>query len=442
MKTNWIVTGRLMVDIPLAEFSANVPLPNAEVNISARKFGNNIWNSWGKVRTDSEGRFTLTKEKNNDKRQFKIEVKFEDDELGVYGDELGGLLSTIRFSAKWILAHQDGGGVSRGAGTTELFDITFSDNSSSSTAPERSEFDNVRNAALWHIYKKIIRFMSDGGVPFTSKVHVKYPHEGVKKDIEETSFADPFNKMIFIIKNSARDQFTLNIIIHELMHIWMYGHCSGEFRMATQGLVNRGTHDARQNKTFVAFQEGFAEWAKNRLLDLVFAQTTPINSYGYPDNGLPLLRSKLVSIGASSLAEMPHYEEVWNSIFNFFTVGNLHELDLNTNSIADEVHAERSNIQPPIIICHPPNIGFTGLLKIFLKDKDKGHRDYIEENEMDLENFLTRLCDMSVPNKNKKEELKALLDPTADGLPSGLFCGPAIFSGKTNRKMATEKISN
>jgi hypothetical protein len=422
MKTNWTVTGRLMVDIPLPEFTAALPLSNVEVNVSARKFGNNLWNSWDKVRTDADGRFTVSNEKDRDGRQFKIEVKFEDGDLAVYGDEAGGLVTTAGLRCRWLLIHQDGGGTQRNSGTTDLGDITFVDGQPAPNESVRRDFVPVRNAGLWHIYKNIISFMKTGGVPFTSKVHVQYPQDTVYDDTKEDSYANPSSKTVFILKNSLTDQYNLSIMVHELMHIWMYGHCTGEIRIANQARKNDGTHDPRQDKTFVSFHEGFAEWAKNRLVELIFPNAGPFSPYGYEDTGIPLLRSRLNDIGATSLDEMSHYEEAWNSVFNLLTVDNLHELDLNTNSNATEVHAERSFVPPADLTCTSPIIGFTGLLRMFLKDKDKGHRDYIEEHEMNVEYIIDRACDMIDDLNNLNEPLKTLLNPANTEQPRDLLC--------------------
>lgn len=428
MKTNWTVTGRIMVSIPLPEFGTSLPLSNVEVNVSARKFGNNVWNSWDKVRTDANGRFTVTNKKDKDGRQFKIEVKFEDDDLAVYGDERGGVVTTAGFRCRWLLIHQDGGGTKRNSGTTDLNDITFSDGQAAINESVRRDFVPVRSAGIWHIYKRVISFMKNNGVSFTSKVHIQYPQDGVLDDSKEASYANPYNKMVYLVKNTQKDQYTLSTIVHELMHLWMYGHCTGEIRLSTQAAANSGTHDARQEKPFVAFQEGFAEWAKNRLLPIALGITTPIFTYGYEDSGVPLLRSKLNAIGSSSLDEMSHYEEAWNSVFNLLTVNDLHELDLNTNSDSNEVHAERNFVPPSALTCASPNIGFAGLLKMFLKDKDKGHRDYIEENEMNVEYFISRACDMIDVLNNLKETLKSLLNPANTEQPHDLLCRNILTS--------------
>jgi hypothetical protein len=428
MKTNWTVTGRIMVNIPLPEFGASLPLSNVEVNVSARKFGNNLWNSWDKVRTDANGRFTVTNKKDKDERQFKIEVKFEDDDLAVYGDERGGVVTTAGFRCRWLLAHQDGGGTKRNAGTTDLGNITFADGEPAINEAVRHDFVPVRSAGIWHIYKSVIAFMKTGGVPFTSKIHIQYPQDGALDDSKEASYANPSNKMIYLVKNTKKDQYTLSTMVHELMHLWMYGHCTGEIRLAPQTLIHGGTHDARQEKPFVAFHEGFAEWAKNRLLPLIFSNAGTFFPYGYEDTGVPLLRSKLNAIGATSLNEMSHYEEAWNSVFNLLTVDNLHELDLNTNSIAGEVHAERNFVPPANLICASPIIGFTGLLRMFLKDKDKGHRDYIEENEMNVEYIIGRACDMIDNLNGLKETLKKLLNPANTEQPHDLLCRNLLTS--------------
>ncbi len=49
------------------------------------------------------------------------------------------------------------------------------------------------------------------------------------------------------------------------MHAWAFQHSKGELGLAWQLLVHGTTHDGRQAKMWVAFHEGFAEWASNRL---------------------------------------------------------------------------------------------------------------------------------------------------------------------------------
>ena len=78
----WVISGKLIVkESDITGVLTNRPLANAEVEVEASNFG--VYASWGTVRTDSEGAFTLRNEKDKSKRKFKVKVRFADDEIEV-----------------------------------------------------------------------------------------------------------------------------------------------------------------------------------------------------------------------------------------------------------------------------------------------------------------------------------------------------------------------
>jgi hypothetical protein len=249
---------------------------------------------------------------------------------------------------------------------------------------------------------------------------LKYPHNHkLIKDYVESSYCDPANKVIFIIKNTQVDQFDIDAILHELMHVWAYQHSKGEMGLAWQLAVHGSTHTGRQEKTFVAFHEAFAEWASNRLTEKLFQATSQV--YGtYDDLGIPFTRAHLQSIGITSLSELDHYEEGWMSIFNMLFAKRLHRFDFNG---ADRYPAD---IFPPPLKkqCDPPFLDIQHILRVFNPQPQRGYKDYLRKEEMNLDSFLKRACDVLFPQNSQQmqDNYRRLLDPNETVQPQDLFC--------------------
>ncbi|HEY7911324.1 MAG TPA: hypothetical protein VIG62_05360 [Blastocatellia bacterium] len=458
MRTTWTVKGRIRLrhgQSIISDSTAHgdvVNLPLVQVRVSARQKVLGVWspwNSWGATKADIYGSFSITNEKDRDQRLFMVEVMFKNDKLKIY-PENDGLMnyllekltslvpggdivedvseqileqtSRLAFDVKWILVLQEdkNSASPHSAGTVDLGDIVFDLNSFSIFLANDVA---VKHAITWFVYTEAIDLLKEAGAGFRDDrkpIALKYPHNNkLIKDYVESSYCDPANKVIFIIKNTQVDQFDIDAILHELMHVWAYQHSKGEMGLAWQLAVHGSTHTGRQEKTFVAFHEAFAEWASNRLTEKLFQATSQV--YGtYDDLGIPFTRAHLQSIGITSLSELDHYEEGWMSIFNMLFAKRLHRFDLNG---ADRYPAD---IFPPPLKkqCDPPFLDIQHILRVFNPQPQRGYKDYLRKEEMNLDSFLKRACDVLFPQNSQQmqDNYRRLLDPNETVQPQDLFC--------------------
>src|SRR6188474_1000207 len=85
----WKVKGSFAIDPQFPELTYRTaigysyPPKGIKVKISAKEKGIGIWNEWATVTTDENGNFSLSKEKDGTDRAFRIEFKFESDDLEI-----------------------------------------------------------------------------------------------------------------------------------------------------------------------------------------------------------------------------------------------------------------------------------------------------------------------------------------------------------------------
>jgi hypothetical protein len=269
-KTTWTVKGKIAVAHQLAElidkFDGESPLKGIEVKISAKAkvpiIGWGTWNSWGTVRTNSKGEFSISKSKNHDLRRFKIEVKFQDDDLAVRHEHATSSLTKV----KWYTIIEESSKEHK-AGTVDFNQRTFK----SGGKHDRGDFEARRHADIWVLYQMVIDHVAAMGsdFAFTTQVKVKYPHNGITGDAVEAPYANPTTKVIYIVKNSRGDYFNTDTLLHELGHIYAYNHVSGEICL-TEGLLMDGSTHGLVDDHCVAFHEGFAQYWSDKLREELF----------------------------------------------------------------------------------------------------------------------------------------------------------------------------
>ncbi|MCB0721217.1 MAG: hypothetical protein KDC42_02830 [Ignavibacteriae bacterium] len=470
MKTNWTIEGNVMLrhnDSTIsAGFPGTVPLEHVEVNVSAREKVMGVWgpwNSWDKKFTDSNGHFKIKKEKDKSNRQFKVEVQFKDDTLKVYpendgfmskvteavtdiaGDVLGLITQIhalgdivdktedaleqlleqtgrIAYNVRWYtILKEDKNDKSHSAGTVNLGNLTFGDGDE-----DLGNSIARKHALVWFVYKKIFKTMNtfQKDVRFLDKkpVALKFPHDNTLiSDKVESSYSDPFNQVIFIIRNSRTDQLDVDTIMHELMHIWAYQHSKNEKGLAWQLIVHGGTHDELQKKSYVAFHEGFAEWASNRLTNIIFGTNSSI--YGETtDTGLPLSRGFLKGKGIKKESEIDRSEYGWMSLFNILMTPDLHRYDFNASQ--SKVTLLSSVSVPSGHICSSPVLSFEEILDIFNENEKAGLKKQLKREDMNLDDFLNRAKKL-YPSKistSKINAIKKLLNPAENVAAVDVIC--------------------
>ncbi len=376
-------------------------------NVEIRLQGKGVdWTNWVTSRTDSQGRFTLVKTKKCAKREFRILVRFDSDELSIFHenstDQIAG--SRSRNYIVWA-ANTD----QKLPVIQNQISIRFRENGQGDTGAAEPR----GHAEIWVLYRRVIAHMASygSGLGFNKRVKVKHPHV---KGSGRVSYANPLNDVIYLVRrrdNPANDAGrNVDTMIHELMHIWAYQHSVKENRMASYllGHLRRGTHGLVE-RTHVAFHEGFAEWAKDRVMHDAFGRN------------LPPVPSRRAS-GAASFSEVEFRDEGWMALFRLLDEPVLKNVDFSResgNRLLDRLD------RPPLKYrnCRVDSLPFPRLLKIL----ERGDTD-IKASQMNWDDFFREAVRRKFLHQRNMAIYRAMLDPakTATDVYAAM-CDPLVL---------------
>lgn len=462
-QTDWTLKGRILLRTQFPELAAKyskdgdpLPLEGVRVKVSAKEFVADPtgWNEWGEDITDADGNFEIRQEKDKSKRLFRVRVMFKDDTLKIYPDNNGllsklfdlttdlipggpvtkvvtelkedlleaalGAVSRLTFDVDWITIHEDhGSDEKKGPGVVNFDDLTFRQGGQE----ELGGTIQRCHADIWYVARKMMEKLASfgPGLGFVEKkpIAIKYPHKSsFIGDGIEASYASPINDTVFLIQNSQTDDFDLQIIMHELMHLHTYQHSSGETGLAWQLFLHGSTHNGRQSKTWTSFHEAWGEFAKNELYRQMFGQGATI--YGVVSaERRPYTRSELKGSGIPNISELDHFEDGWMSVFNLLVCNKVCELDMN----GTDMFAKPTLTPSPL--CRQAQISFADLLRVFQPHGTGAYHTEMPLSHMELTSFLNRLS-ASMPSEftsGRRDAYLAILDPAQTRQPKDLL-GP------------------
>lgn len=377
-KQIWTVKGRVVLthlipEVTDIEGSSTTGVRGITVDVQAREkipFGWGWWNSWAKVTANSDGHFTVSKEKDSDRRQFRVKILFDNDDLRVKegqqtGISIGGdgfpIDIDIDLTDKdWYVIHDDRekseAEDGRRAGTHDLGDIKI-------LATRARQLGDI-----WVLVTDAIADLAVMGPEwgFKKKLVVKYPM-GFGNSIDSfDSYSNPINGSVYI----KEDQLFARTILHEVFHQWVYGRTTGEDGMAWQLVKHQDIHGKREFTTFVPFHEALADWAAYRLLDRMTGGARQTfhedNSDFHPDT--PYSRDHLGKAFDNDserlLANVDYTERGWTSFFKLLTYPKLYELDLN----GQDTYATDDYQPGPRSPRPTADLSFPRVLKVFNTD--------------------------------------------------------------------------
>lgn len=302
-KVTWTVSGYLKVDE--AETTGTLetrPLANVRVRVSASTAG--IFKSWGEVRTSSRGYFRLTKQKNQEGRRLKVEVRFDDEDL-----EIGRPI----LQRNWITVYEspfESRVTNRDLGT-----ITFEERAGG----ELGDDVHVKHATWWYVVKRFMGRLDaeDPWLEYPHKIHITYP----ERVVSGSSWAEAITRTAHIHRSNRDDDGTLPIVLHEIMHLWDYQHNTGTRNWVCAAFGAGGTHGEQEQAT-IAFGEGFAEYAAWEILSELFR---------WP-RMLPLNRACLNERGLTSIARAEKNDDGVTSGLRLLTYPQPYRLEVGTAS--------------------------------------------------------------------------------------------------------------
>jgi hypothetical protein len=410
---DWKVSGKISSLNLLSElktkFGSKSYLENLEVKVSAKEKVLGIWgtwNAWNMVRSNSSGSFTASNNKNCDERRFKVEVRFNDDDLEIHWEKSTQILNK---DVKWYTVHDETSG-EHSASVVNLGEFTFGTNKL-----DLNDYDAHHHADIWQAYHMAIDHFKGMSpeLSFKNKIKVKYPHDSAIVGSNEASYANPITKHIYIHKDSDSDHFDLGTMYHELFHIWVYDHFSGEGCL-TESLVITGNTHGIVNDPCVAFNEGAAEWGSEQLEQALFDIT--------PE--LPRSRQALKSAGATNLGLVQRFDDGWQSLLSIITLPDLNKYNFNGSSTYIGL------LSPAPSNCSTPSNGFRKVLRVFLENPDVGYPKLLSKAETTIESFLTRADAIltnfgtaSVSDLLMRNLYRDLADTSKTTQPSSVLCG-------------------
>jgi len=424
-KEDWTVRGSVFVAHQMPDMRVRIaqesPLVGIQVKVSARAKVAGVWgtwNSWGVVRTDAQGRYSVSKNKGSGKRQFKVEVKFDSDKLEIRHETSTASATKV----KWYEISHDGQDYD--PGVIDLGKDVF--RAGATLALDDAE--PRAHAEIWVVANLAIDKVASLGseYAFKNKVKIKYPHNSeVISDNVESSYCNPVTRVVYIFQSNdgQRDHFNTDTIWHEMAHVWAYDHCSGELGLAWQLFADGSTHDD-QEKPFVAFHEGFADHFAENMKEQILNLSQP----------KPFNRDHLKSLGLTNLTKLERRDTGWTHVFRALQLEDIHTYDFNATPGSSVRSADPSTYQGKFSQVRP--LTFKNTLTIFLADPGAGHPKDINKDEMTIHAFLHRAADILKKfDSDRVDDWKDVLDPSKTTQPVDVFTNGLKVQGNfTPRK--------
>lgn len=460
-KIKWSVTGKLKVRTQFDEIrdtfgdgNGDVPLAGVRVRVSAKetKLDPTGFDVWGETFTDSDGAFEVNAQKDKSKRFFRIEAKFENSSLRIYPEHEGLLdqltkltpdksdvdkairaLDGYALQAEWIKIWEDD--EKKGPEATNFRNLTFA----AIGGEGLDGHDNRRRADIWFLARTVMKQVeslgTDLGFDPKAPLSIKYPHHNPLITVkEEQSYADPFFRTVFLIKNSQLDAFHLETVMHEMMHIRNYDHSTSEIDLAVELLDSHDLHHGFQDKTYAGFHEAAAEIWKTELYRQLFGDTlradgTPYKTTLYKTGPVaerrPFTRTYLKNTTrVASLNDIDHYEDGWISTFNLLLCRKVIDLDMN----GTDQFAVATPVSGPRIARKTVEFSFADLLKAF-NALPPEFPEVIDAEDMTLHKYFRRLGAVNPAFDDEMQRAyKRILDPQEKAQPADILprVAPAI----------------
>ncbi len=407
----WEITGKIQFFDTMTRNDGknmNKPLAGITVEIHGANVGR-LYDSWGKVYTDSEGNFSLKKVKSKSKRHFKVRVRFEDREkmLSINTPLLGGGLTSDWYQVFETNDTTDGPKVNIGT-------KTFSEHA----AGDLGKDDNVKRAHMFYWVKTGMDALKShgGGIEFTNPINVAYP----ANVISGQSYANGVTRTAYIHRNATTDHGNVDTVWHEVMHLWNYQHNTGTSNWIQAAMSGKDTHEF-QEKAATAFHEGSSEWGKDALMSELFGRKAvlPANRFSLAQNGLNSFETlERNDDGVTHALHLLITQPVWAYKFGTST----EEISSVSTGGHGNFTAAVQGTQPPNMPSRP-NVTMFDVLKVFLGGQHPNWPTAWQVGTMDngLNVFFKRAADI-LPNFNDTERVMLI-----EMLTSGQTTEPRDF---------------
>lgn len=233
------------------------------------------------------------------------------------------------------------------------------------------------------------------GLGFTNSIAVVYP----ARVVSGSSYANGATRTAYIHNTAARDQWSVDTIVHEVMHLWNYQQ-TGVSNWLAAVCFDGNTHGF-QEQPAIAFHEGFAEWAKNELMTRLWGRprVRPTSRFGLAQRDLndvdTLERSDFGVLAGLHLLTTP---DIHGHIF-----GTSASAPDGRPTATATGPADLSGLSCPA----SPEIDLFDVLRVFLPHPAQGWPTYwqVGQKEFGLVEFYRRASDILPPFDNATKAL-------------------------------------
>ncbi len=245
-QTDWSVEGCLQfVDSFTPVGTVNRPVVNALIKLSGELLG--VFSEWQTLRTDSQGCFLLSNQKNHWNRRLRLKLSFD--------DSLVHVRESFTLSSYFILWETAGnvGPGNHNAGTLII---------GPGEPDERGEGKRQTQAASWYVAHRVNDALLGQGtwLRYNSQFSIKHP-----SSILDGTAWNLGTPTVYLQENS----WDLGTLLHEMGHIWQYMHKSGwGWNIVYDAVHGTSTHNCQESVN-VAFLEGFAEFFFRQIFTLI-----------------------------------------------------------------------------------------------------------------------------------------------------------------------------
>lgn len=368
MDVEWQFTGKILVDIDetvsywnqmqehyggMAFTFPNQPICGVEVRVQASASVGS-WTSWGTTTSQADGSFSLTTTRRDDARLFRAQIRLKGDDLQVrWGSLEANLVASLVPSAHnspWITVWESSH--TRRPPTVAVPEVHFAEGASGELGG-----DFYRSAVTWYLTRSLMdRLLAeDSWIAFKHKINVIYPGPTISHD----PYANGVYRSVYIPKPT----WTVDTVLHEVMHLWNYQHNHGTTNWL---FAVCGSTVSDQEQPYVAFHEGFADYAMEDILHQIWGFPKIL-----PENRRVMSVNYATTRGALDLLERNHRGVI--GALHLLTAQNIYSLDFGTR---DEPFvgytAQRLPLQKGRKCPTPPNLIFWDVLKVFRADPDAG----------------------------------------------------------------------
>lgn len=406
-QVTWEITGRLMVEErDVSGVLTRRALAGVEVEVSASNFG--AYASWGTVRTNADGYFTLRETKDRSKRKIKVKVRFASSELEINSGVLADVNDFLSPAIEVFEHAKEVEGPTINVGT-RCFEA--------GAAGELGDLDNCRRATAWYVCKTLIdTFKSkDPYFAFAGKVRVVYP----ANVISGLSYANGVTRAVYIHSTAKNDQWDVQTLIHELMHLWNYDHNHGTANWfgAVFCPPDLSTHSQAERRP-IAFHEGFAEFASWELLHDLWGDepgSTRVKK-------LPYTRYALVhELHLDTIDELEQNDRGVFRALCLLAGRAIYARRFGDKNTRLPSNPEPEKVSTALLDCpENPRVTIWDVLKVFQANPAAGYSTewQVGNNDYGVRRFFERAADI-LPNltESTKDLMLSLIDPNSTEEP-------------------------